>query len=342
MPRRTRTLLIDRDDPDPTLIEEAAQVLRAGALVAFATETVYGLGADATNPEAVARIFQVKGRPALNPLIVHADGLAMARRCAEIWPDAAERLARRWWPGPLTLVLPRSAMVPDVVTAGRDTVGVRVPQPGVARALIERIGRPVAAPSANRSTGISPTLARHVLDDLDGKIELVLDSGPTDVGLESTILDLRGDRPRILRPGPISALDLKMDISLDVNPAHPLTPGEPFTSPGQMSTHYAPWTPAVRVERDDLARFPWPETAALLVFDVPLPPDASIPVGVVRRDLPTPIEAGRRLYALLHACDDAGFPLIVVVPPPDRPEWAAVRDRIKRATRPGSGRDRTN
>ncbi|MEO6809690.1 MAG: L-threonylcarbamoyladenylate synthase [Isosphaeraceae bacterium] len=332
MPRRTRTILIDRDEPDPALIEEAAQVLRAGGLVAFGTETVYGLGADATNPEAVARIFEAKGRPAFNPLIVHAHGLTMARQCVAHWPDVAEHLARRWWPGPLTLVLPRSALIPDIVTAGRNTVGVRVPHPGVARALIERTGRPIAAPSANRSTGISPTLAQHVLDDLDGKIDLILDSGPTDVGLESTVLDLSSDRPRILRPGPISALDL--NISFDVNPAPPLTSGASFASPGLMSTHYAPRTPAVRVHRDALPRFPWPETAALLVFDAPLPPDASIPIGVVRHDLPNPIEAGRRLYALLHACDNAGFPLIVVVPPPDRPEWSAVRDRIERATRP--------
>ncbi len=175
-------------------------MLRRGGLVAFATETVYGLGADATDPAAVTGIFEAKGRPAVNPLIVHADGLEMARSCVASWPEEARILAEACWPGPLTLVLPRSARIPNVVTAGRETVGIRVPDTRVARLLIARTGRPVAAPSANRSTGISPTLARHVLKDLDGRIDLILDSGPTALGLESTVVDLSRDSPRLLRP----------------------------------------------------------------------------------------------------------------------------------------------
>ncbi len=189
---RTRVLQVDRDEPDPAAISEAARVLRAGGLVAFATETVYGLGADATNPEAVARIFEAKGRPSTNPLIVHVADKADALACVAEWPGRADRLADRFWPGPLTLVLPRSSIIPDIVTAGQETVGVRVPRSGVARWLILEAGCPVAAPSANRSTGISPTEARHVLKDLDGKVDLVLDSGPTGVGIESTVLDLSG------------------------------------------------------------------------------------------------------------------------------------------------------
>ena len=201
----TRVIPVDPDEPDAGALAEAADILRGGGLVAFATETVYGLGADATNPEAVARIFEAKGRPSFNPLIVHADSTAMARRLVAGWPDEAEVLARCFWPGPLTLVLPRSGIIPDVVTAGRETVGVRVPRPEVARRLIAAAVCPVAAPSANRSTGISPTLASHVLRDLDGKVDLILDSGQTAVGLESTVVDLTLRQPRVLRPGPVTA-----------------------------------------------------------------------------------------------------------------------------------------
>ena len=205
-------------------------MLRRGGLVAFATETVYGLGADATDPAAVTRIFEAKGRPDANPLIVHADGPDMARSCVANWPDEARLLAEACWPGPLTLVLPRSARIPDVVTAGLETVGVRVPDTRVARSLIARAGRPVAAPSANRSTGISPTLARHVLKDLDGRIDLILDSGPTALGLESTVLDLSRDSPRLLRPGPFSREFLAETLGKDVVGPESGGPGDPCSA----------------------------------------------------------------------------------------------------------------
>jgi L-threonylcarbamoyladenylate synthase len=333
--RSTRILSIDRDDPDPRLIDEAARLVRGGGLVAFATETVYGLGADATDPEAVAGIFEAKGRPAFNPLIVHADGVAMARTCVASWPDPARRLAERFWPGPLTLVLPRSRRIPDVVTAGRATVGVRIPSVNVARRLIESVGRPIAAPSANRSTGISPTLASHVAQDLDGRIDLILDSGQTAVGLESTVVDLTQHPPRVLRPGPILALDLARAIGgLRVDEAVDHRPTDRPASPGQMAIHYAPRTRSVRVEGPrQLSDLDWPERAALVVVGSHALPD--LPASSPHRfDLTTPEAATRDLYVVLHRCDALGLDLIVVVPPPDRPEWRAVRDRLWRATLP--------
>jgi L-threonylcarbamoyladenylate synthase len=343
--RATRIISIETDNSDPALIREAADILRAGGLVAFATETVYGLGADATNPEAVAKIYEAKGRPALNPLIVHAAGVEMAEACvvADLRVERrgdvaslASALAADYWPGPLTLVLPRSGMIPDIVTAGLPTVGVRVPRPLIARQLIAELGRPVAAPSANRSTGVSPTLAWHVLKDLDGRIDLILDSGQTDVGLESTVVDLTTREPRILRPGPVTAAMIERSLGgLRVHTAghrESVSPEAP-TSPGQLAVHYAPTTPTVRVETaGDLARFRWPDKAVLLVVgEHDLPP---LPAGITRYVLKTPERAAHELYIVLRQCDWMDAHAIVVVPPPDRPEWAAIRDRLARAARP--------
>jgi L-threonylcarbamoyladenylate synthase len=334
VPTTTRIIAVDSQNPAPGILKEAAEVLKQGGLVAFATETVYGLGADATNSEAVARIFAAKGRPAFNPLIVHVSGTAMARTCVAHWPEAAGKLAEAFWPGPLTLVLPRSVHIPDIVTAGRDTVGVRVPKPAVARFFIEHAGLPIAAPSANRSTGISPTLAQHVLDDLEGQVDLVLDSGQTTVGLESTVLDLTTPRPHILRPGPIAAKEIEAVLggevvsTLDSRNTH-----GPLASPGQMAAHYAPRTRALRIKAaDDLGRFTWPARAALLVVGGHLLP--ALPHELHRFDLETPELAAKNLYLVLRQCDALNLDLIVVLPPPDRPEWAAIRDRLHRATLP--------
>jgi L-threonylcarbamoyladenylate synthase len=329
----TRVLAVDPHNPAASILIVAAELLRQGRLVAFATETVYGLGADATNPEAVAGLFAAKGRPSFNPLIVHASDSAMARTCIAEWPETAETLAAAFWPGPLTLVLPRAALVTDIVTAGRNTVGVRVPAPPVARQLIAQTGRPIAAPSANRSTGVSPTLARHVLDDLDGRIDLVLDSGQTAVGLESTVLDLTGGEPRILRPGPITAEAIASVLDgRRIETAPVVDPGGAPASPGQMAVHYAPRTCAIRVDApSDFSRFAWPERAALVVVGPHvLPP---LPTDLHRFALPTPETAAQDLYLVLRQCDALDVELIVVVPPPDRPEWCAVRDRLRRATR---------
>lgn len=329
----TRIIPVDRDDPDPAVIEDAARVLRAGGLVAFATETVYGLGADATNPEALAGIFAAKGRPPSNPLIVHADGMEMARSCVTDWTEDADTLARSFWPGPLTLVLPRSRMIPDLVTAGRDTVGVRVPEPMVARRLITALGRPIAAPSANRSNRISPTRASHVANDLNGRIALILDSGMTTVGLESTVVVVRSRPPRILRPGPISTRDLRRVLNnRPVEEDKCLHETGTPSSPGQGPVHYAPRTKAVRVDPSGLSELSLPGPSGLLYFDRYDPP--STPRFYRRFLMGTPEVAAGTLYTALHELDALGLSLIVVVPPPDRPEWRAVRDRLWRATTP--------
>jgi L-threonylcarbamoyladenylate synthase len=332
----TRVIAVDSEEPAPWALEVAAEVLQHGGLVAFATETVYGLGADATNPEAVARIFAAKGRPAFNPLIVHASGTAMARTCVRDWPDAADALATAFWPGPLTLVVPRSERIPDIVTAGGATVGLRVPRPAIARRLITTAGRPIAAPSANRSTRTSPTRAEHVVEDLGGRIDLILDSGPTAVGLESTVLDLTPRHPRVLRPGPITAGEIAHVLGVNVvETTDEPQPAGPLSSPGQMDVHYAPRTCAVRVDAPgDLGGLRWPPRAALLVIGPHT--IASLSSSLHQFRLETPEAAARDLYAVLHECDRLQLDLVVVLPPPDRPEWAAVRDRIRRATQPYS------
>jgi L-threonylcarbamoyladenylate synthase len=336
MSRRSSTRLrtVNPGDPDPSVLDEAAGILGMGGLVAFATETVYGLGAVATDPAAVARIYEAKGRPSINPLIVHVAGIGQAREYVTEWPDDAETLATRFWPGPLTLVLGRSGRIPDLVTAGKSTVGVRCPAGTVARGLIDRCGRPLAAPSANRSNRLSPTRAEHVLADLDGRIDLIVDSGPTDVGLESTVLDLTSDPPRLLRPGPITVAQLEAalpgrSIALPTSGASADRP----SSPGQMPVHYSPITPAFRVDSPEALRLlPDLEGAALLTFgDQVVPPGLS----TMREDrLETPEVAARLLYGTLHGFDAMRPRAIVVVMPPDRPEWLAIRDRLLRATRP--------
>jgi len=327
-------LTVDPEQPDPSALAEAARVLRGGGLVASATETVYGLGAVATDERAVAQIFAAKGRPASNPVIVHVADIGQARSCVVAWPEVAEELARRFWPGPLTLVLNRAGRIPDIVSAGQPTVAVRAPAGNVARGLIERTGEPIAAPSANRSNRLSPTRCAHVLADLEGQIDLVLDSGPTAVGLESTVLDLTGEPLRLLRPGPISSRELESALPGRglVLPAAGESVERP-TSPGRMAVHYAPRTPSFRVDSsEELARISDRQGMAVIAIgagSVPLAP----PLTPVFR-LETPDEASRHLYETLHHCDALGLRSILVVMPPDRPEWHAVRDRLLRATRP--------
>ncbi len=335
----TLVIPVDPDEPDPSAIAEAAEVIRSGGLVAFATETVYGLGADATNPHAVARIFQAKGRPATNPLIVHVADKAGALACVADWPERAERLASRFWPGPLTLVLPRSRIIPDLVTAGHDTVGVRVPQPRAARDLIRQTARPIAAPSANRLTGVSPTAAEHVLKDLEGKVDLILDSGWTRIGLESTVLDLSGPIPTVLRPGQITQEVLAQTLGEPVDRLE--SPADPsaFRSPGQMSIHYAPRKPAYRIDRDQFVSHP--VGGRYLLISIGPMPDPW-PIGPARHSahirLRSPSSAAQSLYNHFHALDRLDdLDYLVIIPPPDEPRWRAVRDRIWRATRPWPG-----
>jgi len=333
-PPTTRIVAVDPDQPDPSVIDMAAQVLLRGGLVAFATETVYGLGGIATDAVAVARIFAAKERPAINPVIVHVAGVAQARGCVSKWPDQADRLAARFWPGPLTLVLNRSVNIPDLVTAGNDTVAVRAPAGEVARGLIERAGQPIAAPSANRSQRLSPTRAQHVLADLDGRIDLIIDSGPTALGLESTVLDLTAPVPRLLRPGPIATAELEValgDIRV-VEHASGESSDRP-KSPGQMPVHYAPRTPSFRADTcAELGGIGRRDNIALVVIGEDAP--TALPPFAEYFALETPEKASRLLYDVLHRCDLLGLASIVVLMPPDLPEWRAVRDRLIRASRP--------
>jgi L-threonylcarbamoyladenylate synthase len=331
----TVVLSIDPAAPDASAVGRAGALLRSGGLVAFPTETVYGLGANALDAAAVARVYAAKGRPAVNPLIVHVADAAGARAAAGDWPDAADRLAERFWPGPLTLVLPRGRAVPDVVTAGSPTVGVRVPAHPVALALLRSAGVPVAAPSANRSTELSPTTASHVLRGLAGRIDLILDAGPTAAGLESTVLDLTATPPRLLRPGPIAPADLEAVIGPVQRRTGVAAAGRPLLSPGLMARHYAPRTPLECAAGDAEDRVRALTEAGERVGWVRFGGEGEAPPGCVAVEMPTdPAEYAARLYAELHGLDAMGLDRIVVALPPDAEEWLAVRDRLKRAAQP--------
>ena len=312
-------------------LDKAIRILKAGGLVAFPTETVYGLGADARSANAVRKIYAAKGRPPTNPLIVHVAGVAMAKLYAAEWPDTARRIAQRYWPGPLTLVLPRyRTIVPDV-SAGLDTVGLRMPNHKLALELIQRFDGPLAAPSANRSNHISPTTAQHVRDELGSAVDFVLDGGPCTVGIESTVLDLTLARPKILRPGGISRAQIEKVIGR-VEVGETITDKQtPASSPGQHVTHYSPRTPSFRFDFGGRGAL---ETVANTGF-VTLGATGDIVRHGPAITLPaTPRLYARALYAALHELDAMGLAAIYVEMPPDRPEWAAIRDRLMRATRP--------
>ena len=330
----TEVLSLDPSHPDPAAIARAAAVLRAGRLVAFPTETVYGLGANALDAAAVGRVFTAKGRPSYNPLIVHVADAAKARQVAASWPEEAERLAKRFWPGPLTLVLPKRPGVPDAVTAGGPTVAVRVPAHPVALALLRAAGVPVAAPSANRSAGLSPTRAGHVLRGLDGRIDLLLDGGPTAVGIESTVLDLTATPPRLLRPGMVGRAELEAVVGpVEESPAVAPRPGTVLPSPGMMERHYAPNTPLVCVTGDSRTRAEQLHRQGFRIGWVTWGTGAGdAPPGVAAAALPRePAAFAAGLYAALHRLDALGLDRIVVELPPDTDAWSAVRDRLRRA-----------
>ncbi|MDP1832146.1 MAG: L-threonylcarbamoyladenylate synthase [Geothrix sp.] len=322
------TRLLQVSGPDDAAILEAAGILLSGGLVAFPTETVYGLGADGLNPEAVARIYAVKGRPATNPVILHVDSVASAQALASQWPAEAQILADRFWPGPLTLVLPASAAVPSIVRAGGPSVALRCPAHPVALALIRAAGRPLAAPSANRSQHLSPTCAGHVASSLGEAVDLILDGGPTAAGLESTILDLSGAHARILRPGPIAPADLAAIIGPVELWEGAVTAGELQAAPGMAERHYAP-----RARLDLVARGAGLREASGRVAYVGLGTLPPLPEGVRGILLPLDAEAvGARIYALLHELDDAGFDRVVLERPPEDEAWLALRDRLRRAS----------
>jgi L-threonylcarbamoyladenylate synthase len=287
-------------------IADAARLVVAGEPVAVATETVYGLAADATNAEAIARIYEAKGRPAFNPLIVHVPDLAAAERIGE-FNLLARELAREHWPGPLTLVVPlrEASGIASIATAGLPTVGLRVPAHPAMQALLKAVGRPLAAPSANASGSISPTRAEHVLKSLGGRIPLVIDSGPTPRGLESTIVAATGDRLRLLRPGPIQ-------VEAEIAPA------EGIEAPGQLATHYAPAKP-LRLNATDA------EPGEYWIGFGKVGGESNLSAS---GDL---VEAAARLFDLLHQADASAQPRIAVAPVPDGGLGAAINDRLRRA-----------
>jgi L-threonylcarbamoyladenylate synthase len=329
----TEILRLDPERPDCEALEHAASVLRAGGLVAFPTETVYGLGAHALDPDAVRRVFEAKGRPSFNPLIIHVADAGAAERLAARWPDSASRLAERFWPGPLTLVVPRGSAVPDIVTAGLETVALRVPAHRLALALLRASSLPLAAPSANRYTEISPTTAEHVVKGLSGRVDLILDGGPTDLGIESTVLDLTGDRVRMLRPGSISAAEIEDVVGPLESFAAATVEGAPQRSPGLARRHYAPRARLLLARPDDPAaagiireaRAAGQRVGAIGLGAPPAEVDHRIRMP---RD---PAAYAARIYAALHQLDDLGCDLVLVEGVPASPEWLAVRDRLARA-----------
>jgi L-threonylcarbamoyladenylate synthase len=322
-------------------VKRAAEFLRAGKVVALPTETVYGLAANALNGKAVARIFQIKGRPANNPIIIHVAGIEMAKGCVKNFPPVAEKLAKAFWPGPLTLVLPRAEKIPDIVTANGKTVGIRWPSHPFIQSVIRECGFPLAAPSANLSNSISPTNAEHVRVQLDGKISLIVDGGQSQVGIESTVLDLtptlENKPPQILRPGMISAESLAA-VCGEVQRQNSEIQSSEITrrSPGLLKKHYSPKAKLLILnwndERDLLAQlstFNFQLSATQVIAHTKIPPDENFAgVSVIPHDA----EAfARALYAELHRCDKAGATLIVVEAPPDLPEWSGIADRLRRA-----------
>jgi len=312
--------------PTPDAIQAAVAHLRAGALVAFPTETVYGLGADAANEQAVRRIFAAKGRPADHPVIVHVANRDAAAAWAGEMPDAASRLADAFWPGPLTLIVPRSAHVSDTVTGGQDSVGLRVPSHPVAALLLQAFARAggtgIAAPSANRFGRISPTTAQHVADDLRAEVAMILDGGACDVGIESTIVAFRDGEPMLLRPGGISLVELTR--VLGKAPRAPASDA-PRAS-GTLASHYAPRTPARLVPADALRN--GATDAAVLARTVARPRGARRWIDAA----PDPVAYAHDLYANLRALDAMQGNAILIEAVPDGAAWQAVRDRLTRAT----------
>jgi L-threonylcarbamoyladenylate synthase len=297
-------------------MERAAALLRSGGLVAFPTETVYGLGANALDPVAVARIYAAKGRPSTSPLIVHVADVEMARTVAAEWPEAAQQLVERYWPGPLTLVLPKRDVVPDGVTAGLATVGVRQPAHPVALALIRLAGVPVAAPSANPFMGLSPTTAEHVRAGLGDSVDFVVDGGICPVGIESTVLSLVGGRAVLLRPGMVSRAMIEAVIG-PVEVAGEAAAGVAHAAPGMHARHYAPRTPLRVGTPGPESGYLWHSVEAESEMAVRLPAEAG---GYA---------AG--LYEALHLLDAAGLQEIVVEPVPNGGAWDGIRDRLARA-----------
>jgi L-threonylcarbamoyladenylate synthase len=319
-------------------VKRAAELLRAGEVVALPTETVYGLAANAFDEKAVAKIFRIKGRPANNPIIVHVAGIEMAKLCAENFPPRAEKLSKSFWPGPLTLVLPRAKKIPDNVTAGGETVGIRWPSHPFIQAVLRECGFPLAAPSANLSNQISPTNSEHVRAQLGGKISLIVDGGQSQVGIESTVLDLTVSPAQILRPGMIHAESLAAVCGEVQSPKSRVqSPETALRSPGLLEKHYSPKAKLVILNwREDadlkfqIQNFKFQIQNCFVIAHTQIPSGENFAdVSVMPHDA----EAfARAIYAVLHRCDGAGAKTIIVEALPETPEWSGIADRLRRAS----------
>lgn len=312
----------------------AAQALKNGDLVVIPTETVYGLAANALNPRAVESIFKVKKRPPINPIIVHVDSINMALECVSLWTSAADALAKAFWPGPLTMIMPKAEHIPDIITAGGGTVGVRMPALPICHHIIRRCGFPLAAPSANISSELSPTCAEHVMNALKGKIPYIVDAGPCPVGIESTVIDMTVLPPVILRPGMVSAESISGVIGSVDSGRH--TDEAVRRSPGLMHKHYSPksklfvfrWRDEDElIEKLNKAGYA-PEHTHLLIRSIAYYNANWCGIHMMPD---TAAAYAKGLYAELHNCDKAGAKAIVVEEPPDSDEWSGIHDRLKRA-----------
>ena len=355
---KTKVLKVDADQPDPELIEEAAAALREGKLVAFPTETVYGLGAHALDEGAVQKIFDAKERPATDPLIVHIAHIGQVSQCAASFPAAARKLALSFWAGPLTLILPKKPVIPDLVTAGLPNVALRAPSHRVARALVETAGIPIAAPSANRFSRPSPTTAAHVKDDLDGRVDLILDGGPTDIGVESTIVDFSVDPPVVRRPGGITLEQIHALVPEVTLVSARGGETQPQVAPGQLNRHYAPTADLTlyegdaerlveRIGADVRTAVARGSRVGILAAEEDLAALAPVIASVAsagrvevrpfgsRRDIG---RAARELFSALRDLDASGVDLIFAISPGQDGLGLAIRDRLRRAA---DGRVRT-
>lgn len=321
-----KVMKIDNVAPEPEILNQGCDLLNAGELVAFPTETVYGLGANALNPQAVKKIYEAKGRPSQNPLIVHVAEWEAITPLVRSISQRAKKLAETFWPGPLTLIFPKSELIPDIVTGGGDTVAIRIPSHPVALALLKQCGLPLAAPSANRSNALSPTTAQHVLESLGDRIPLILDGGPTQQGIESTVVDVSTTSPKILRYGALPVSEIEKHVGPCERPAR--VGASTLPSPGMLAKHYSPITPLECVE----------ENLMELVADYA---QQGLRIGVVTfgTEVPNGVnlgtqaqEAGRKLYEVLHELDRQKFDRIVAELPPPWDEWLAIRDRLQRAS----------
>jgi L-threonylcarbamoyladenylate synthase len=340
-----RLVTVDPLSPDAATVREAARILRQGGLVAVPTETVYGLGALGTDAAAVLRIFAAKGRPATHALILHVLDLAAARPLAAEIPPLAERLAEAFWPGPLTMVLRRSGAVPDAVTGGGPTVALRAPAHPVIRALLRELGAPIAAPSANRYQSVSPTRASHVAKSLGDAVDLILDGGPCERGIESTVVDLTDpETPRVLRLGALSVADLRAlapGIVVDVKVGEQASGAGAQASPGRDARHYAPrgrivFAPDAASAFDAATAARASDAAARIAVLLRRPPPtaataADSPCLSVRVLGDDPVTYARNLFDALHEADDLTATLLIVESVPSAPAWAAVHDRLARA-----------